>query len=53
MLVDGQIVEEGTHAELLEKGAHYSRYFDQQAEEALGANESFESEAEPIEHQFD
>ena len=48
VLVDGQIVEEGTHAELLEKGAHYSRYFDQQADEILGANESSESEVEPI-----
>ena len=48
VLVDGQIVEEGTHAELLEKGAHYSRYFDQQADETLGANGAPESEAEPI-----
>ena len=53
MLVDGQIVEEGTHAELLEKGAHYSRYFDQQAEEALGANESLSPRLNPLNHQFD
>ena len=31
VLVDGKIVEKGTHQSLLSQGAHYARYFEQQS----------------------
>jgi ATP-binding cassette subfamily B protein len=30
VLVDGQLVEQGTHAELLANGGHYARLYDEQ-----------------------
>ena len=49
VLADGRIVEEGTHTELLQKGAHYSRYFEQQTEEDTEASDAHASEIEAVE----